>query len=210
MLSGIEVLCHSSIRLAKNRIIYIDPFKIEENYNDADVIFITHAHYDHFSIEDIKKVKKDDSYIVITEDNLEETKKIGFDENHIKIVSPENKYNVNGLEFETVRSYNIEKEFHPKENNWVGYIIEINDITYYIAGDTDFTPETKSVTCDVAFLPIGGKYTMSAIEAAQLANIIEPQVVIPIHYNSIIGSKDDETIFKNELNENIECAIMIK
>ena len=209
MLSGIEVLCHSSIRIQKDIIIYIDPFKITKDYNDADIIFCTHSHYDHFSEEDIKKVKKDSTILVITEDCYEKVKKMGFQQKNIIVVTPNKKYKVLDISFETVNAYNIEKEYHKLENNWVGYIIEINDITYYIAGDTDLIPEIKSVNCDVAFLPIGGTYTMNAKEAATLANIIEPQIAIPIHYGEIVGSIEDSEIFKNQLSEEIECVIMI-
>lgn len=210
MLSGIEVLCHSSIRIAKDKIIYVDPFKITKEYNDADIIFCTHSHYDHFSEDDIIKVKNDDTVLVITPDCLDKAKNLGFDSKRIIIVEPNRKYKILGISFETVPAYNLEKDYHKQENNWVGYILEINDITYYIAGDTDLIPEVKSVNCDVAFLPIGGTYTMTAKEAANLANIIEPQIVIPTHYGAIVGTKDDEIIFKENLNENIECVIMIK
>ena len=210
MLSGIEVLCHSSIRIAKDKIIYIDPFKITNEYNDADIIFCTHSHYDHFSEEDINKVKKDDTKLVLTLDCLEKAKNLGFDQKNIVLVKPNEKYKVSGINFETVPAYNLEKDFHKQESNWVGYLLEINDITYYIAGDTDLIPEVKSVNCDVAFLPVGGTYTMNAKEAAELANIIEPQIAIPIHYGSIVGTMKDAETFKNELKENIECKIMIK
>lgn len=210
MLSGIEVLCHSSIRFTKEKTIYFDPFKISKDYNDADIIFCTHSHYDHFSEEDINKVRKEDTILVITEDCLDKAKKVGFDVENIILVSPNNKYKVLGISFETVPAYNLEKDYHKQEYNWVGYILEINDITYYIAGDTDLISEIKSVNCDVAFLPIGGTYTMTAVEAAKLANTIEPQIVIPIHYGEIVGDKEDVEKFKQALNENIECVIMIK
>ncbi len=210
MLSGIEVLCHSSIRFAKEKIIYIDPFKITEDYNDADIIFCTHSHYDHFSEEDIKKVKKDSTIIVIPSDCLSKTREFGFSDKNIVVVEPNNKYTILGISVETVPAYNLEKEFHKLENKWVGYILEINDITYYISGDTDLIPEIKSVNCDVAFLPVGGTYTMTAKEAAKLANIIEPQIAIPVHYGTIVGSKDDAKIFIDSLNENIEGVVLIK
>lgn len=210
MLSGIEVLCHNSIRIAKDKIIYIDPYKINKEYEDADIIFCTHSHYDHFSEEDINKVRKEDTIIVITNDCLEKVKKLGFNTKNIVTVEPNKKYEILGIVVETVPAYNLEAEYHNQVDNWVGYILEINDITYYISGDTDLIPEIKSVNCDVAFLPVGGTYTMTAKEAANFANIIEPQIAIPVHYGTIVGSKEDAEIFKNELNENIECVILIK
>lgn len=157
MLAGIEVLCHSSIRIEKPFTIYIDPYKIKNELHDADIIFCTHTHTDHFSEEDILKVKKDSTIFVGTEDMLIELMKLGFSEENFKCVEPGKSYEVLGVNFETVPAYNLEKQYHLKENNWVGYVLELNDIHYYIAGDTDLTPEAKSVSCDVAFVPVGRK-----------------------------------------------------
>ena len=97
----------------------------------------------------------------------------------------------------------IDKKYHPKENGWVGYIVEINDIHYYIAGDTDLTPEIKSISCDVALIPIGGRFTMNAKEAASLINTIEPQIAIPTHYGDIIGTKEDAESFEKLVKDGI-------
>lgn len=204
MLTGIEVLCHSSIRINKHLIMYIDPFKINKEYKDADIIFCTHSHYDHFSEEDILKVKTDNTYIVITEDCLIKAMKMGFDESRIIVVEPGQKYEILGVTIETIPAYNTEKQYHSKESNWVGYILEINDIHYYIAGDTDITPEAKAVTCDVAFVPIGGIYTMNVKEAASLINTIEPQIAIPTHYGDIVGKLEDADLFRKLVKESIE------
>ena len=128
-------------------------------------------------------------------------------EDRILVVEPGQKYELLGINFETVPAYNIEKQYHSRESNWVGYILEINDVHYYIAGDTDITPEAKAVNCDVAFVPIGGIYTMNAKEAASLVNTIEPQIAIPTHYGEIIGSTDDATLFKKLVKESIEVKI---
>ena len=96
------------------------------------------------------------------------------------------------------------------KNQWVGYIIEINNIKYYIAGDTDITPENKNIKCDVAFIPVGGTYTMDYKEAAELVNIIKPKIVVPIHYGEIIGTEQDALNFEKLLDEKIKCAILIK
>lgn len=119
MLENVEVLCHSSIKISKEKIIYIDPYKIENNYNDADIIFITHSHYDHYSREDIKKVRKDSTIIVGTEDLLDKFIKNGFSKDKIKIVYPNSLYNIDIIKFETILSYNENKIFHPKKNGWV-------------------------------------------------------------------------------------------
>ena len=209
MLKGIEVLCHSSIRIEKERIIYIDPFRIEKDYNDADIIFVTHSHYDHFSPEDIKMVKSFNTIIVVTEDLLEKAIQIGFKKEKIITVKPSQRGEIIGINFMTIPAYNVNKQFHQKQNNWVGYILEIDGINYYIAGDTDITEEAKNVNCDVAFVPVGGTYTMTSQEAAELVNIIKPQIAIPIHYGEIVGNNQDAEMFSKLLSNEIKCRILI-
>lgn len=203
MLENVEVLCHSSIRFSKGNTIYFDPFKIETNYNDADVIFITHDHYDHYSEEDIGKIVKEDTVIVIPEDLKTKVLKKGWKEENIITVIPNKSYTVKNIEFQTVPAYNVNKQFHPKENNWVGYLVNMEGITYYISGDTDITKENKKVKCDVAFVPVGGTYTMDYKEAAELINEIKPKVAVPTHYGSIIGSKKDGAKFAKLVDADI-------
>ncbi len=154
LLENIEVLCHSSIRIDRDKIIYIDPFKIGKNYNDADLIFITHDHYDHYSEEDIEKVKKENTIIIAPKDLLTKMADQGFTKENIILVEPNKEYNIKGIQFSTIPAYNILKPFHPKSKAWVGYIIELDGAKYYIAGDTDVTNENKKVKCDVAFVPV--------------------------------------------------------
>ena len=113
------------------------------------------------------------------------------------------------INFKTIPAYNTNKQFHPRENNWVGYLIELNNITYYIAGDTDITEENKKIKCDIAFVPVGGTYTMDFKEAANLINIIKPKIAIPIHYGCIVGNKEDGINFSKLLNNDIKCKILI-
>ena len=210
MLENIEVLYHSSIRINKEKIIYIDPFKINKNYNDADIIFITHDHYDHYSEEDIDKVINENTTIIIPEELLTKLLRKGINKNAIITVEPNEKYMVQGIKFETIPAYNTNKKFHPKENGWVGYIIIINGIRYYIAGDTDITEENKQVKCDVAFVPVGGTYTMDFKEAASLINEIKPKIAIPIHYGSIVGTEQDAIDFIRLLHPEIKGIILMK
>ena len=210
MLEDIQVLCHSSIKMNKGKVIYIDPFKISENYNDADIIFITHDHYDHYSEEDIDKVKKDDTVIIVPEELLTKVLRKGFRQDYIIAVVPNQSYMVEGIEFKTVPAYNTNKQFHPKENEWVGYIIEIKGVKYYIAGDTDITEENKKVKCDVALVPVGGTYTMDFKEAAYLINEIKPKIAVPIHYGSVVGTNQDAIDFSKLLHPEIECKILMK
>lgn len=210
MLEKTEVLCHSSIKITKGSIIYFDPFKINKEYHDADIIFITHSHYDHYSEEDINTVRKEDTQIVAPLDLLDNLLTLGFTKNNITLVKPNETYTVKGLSFKTIPAYNTNKNFHPKANNWVGYLVTIDNMTYYIAGDTDITEENRNVSCDVAFIPIGGTYTMDYKEAAELINEIKSKVAIPTHYGKIIGNIKDGQKFAELINKEIECKIFIK
>ena len=210
MLENIEVLYHSSIRISKNKVIYIDPFKIDKDYNDADIVFITHDHFDHYSEEDIDKVINENTTIIIPEELLTKLLRKGINKNAIITVEPNKNYMVQGIKFETIPAYNTNKTFHPKENDWVGYIITLDGIRYYIAGDTDITEENRKVKCDVAFVPVGGTYTMDFKEAAQLINEIQPKIAVPIHYGSVVGTKQDATDFIKLLHPSIKGIILMK
>lgn len=199
----IEINTQSSIKLKLDKTIYFDPYKIEENKNDADIIFITHDHYDHMDPDSINKIKNANT-IVIAPKSMEETiSKIVFSK--YIYLSPFEEISIDGIDIKTIPAYNISKPFHPRENEWLGYIITYNNVTYYIAGDTDKTPEAESVKCDIALVPIGGHFTMDPVEASNLIKIINPKVVIPTHYGSIVGSINDGVTLKNNLNgTNIE------
>lgn len=193
----IEINTQSSIKLKLDKTIYFDPYKIEENKNDADIIFITHDHYDHMDPDSINKIKNANT-IVIAPRSMEDTiSKIVF-KNYIYL-EPYNEISIEGLDIKTIPAYNISKPFHPRENDWLGYIITYNNITYYVAGDTDNTPEAEEVKCDIAFVPIGGHFTMDPVEASELIKVINPKVVIPTHYGSIVGSINDGSTLKSNL-----------
>lgn len=210
MLENISIIHHSSIKFSDNIKIYFDPYEINENNNDADIIFITHNHYDHYSENDIKKIYNANTKFIITKDLEKELLNLGIKKENIIIVAPNNNYNVLDISFKTIPAYNINKPFHPKENNWIGYLINYNNFIYYIAGDTDITEDNKLIKCDVAFLPIGGKYTMNYKEAAELTNIIKPKIVVPIHYGLIVGTTEDAIEFSKLINKDITCKILIK
>lgn len=210
MLEDIEVLYHSCIRMNKEKMIYIDPYHIEKNYNDADMIFITHDHYDHYSEEDIDKVRKNNTIFIVPENLLNKLIKKGINDENIITLDPGDAENIDGIKVEAIHSYNIDKPFHPKENNWLGYVIEIDGVRYYIAGDTDITKENKIIKCDVAFVPVGGTYTMNFSEAAQLINIIKPKIAVPIHYGSVVGTKQDATDFIKLLYATTKGIILMK
>lgn len=202
MFDNIKINCHNSIKFLKEKI-YVDPFKVEE-LKDANIIFATHSHYDHFSEEDIMKIKNENTKIVVTTDLEERCLNLGFKDENVIVVNPDEKYEIDNIKFETVRAYNINKKFHPKENNWVGYIIEIDDKKYYIAGDTDKIPEMSNITCDVAFLPIGATYTMDVLEAEGATLLINSKIFIPTHYGDIVGEKELGNKFCSKIRNSIE------
>ena len=195
---NITVNTQSSIRIELDKIIYFDPYKIIDDKNDANIIFITHDHYDHMDLDSINKVKNDNTIVVAPKSMEDVINKIDFKD--YVFLNPYDEINIEGIDIKTIPAYNIEKPFHPRENNWLGYIITYNNITYYIAGDTDKTPENENVKCDIALVPIGGYYTMDPIEASELIKIINPKVVIPTHYGSIVGNKDDGKKLKELLD----------
>ena len=211
LLEGIEVLYHSSIRIEKDgNVIYFDPYVINGEPKDADIIFCTHSHYDHFSEEDILKIKNENTIIVATVDLEIKIRELGFNDEQKLLVLPNKKYSISDIMVETVPAYNVNKEFHKKEYDWVGYVITLGNTRYYVAGDTDVNEDNRLVKCDVAFLPIGGKYTMTATEAAGLANTIKPKIAVPTHYAGIVGELVDADEFENMLNSNIKCVKYIK
>ena len=136
--------------------------------------------------------------------------KKGINDENIITLAPEDIEIIDGVKIEAIHAYNIDKPFHPKENNWLGYIIEIDGVRYYIAGDTDITRENKKVKCDVAFVPVGGTYTMNFKEAAKFVNIIKPKIAVPIHYGSVVGTKQDANNFIKLLYQTTKGIILMK
>ena len=208
-ISKITVNFHSSIRVDAGKILYFDPFKITEGVNDADYIFITHDHYDHFSVVDIKKLANADTIYVVTE-NMERKVRANIDSNRIFLVKQAEQYDIEGLKFETVAAYNKLKPFHSRKDGWCGYIVDVDGERVYVAGDTDFTKEASDVKCDVAVVPIGGTYTMNSKDAAKLINKIKPKVAIPVHYGGIIGTIGDADKFMGLVDEDIKVEVKIK
>lgn len=207
MFTNFKVPYHSSIILNDN--IYVDPYKIEKAPRNAKCVFITHSHYDHFSVEDIKKVINKETHFVVPYEAKEQLLKMGVPDYRITVVTPNNGYFVEGISFSTINAYNTNKQFHPKINNWLGYVFNFDGNNVAVLGDTDITEENKSIKCNVLFVPIGGTYTMDYAEAAELTNIIEPNIVVPVHYNALVGTKEDAEKFKELVNNNIAVHILI-
>ena len=212
MVDNMELIAQSAIRIKnqENKIIYFDPFKLENQYKrDADYIFITHQHFDHFSPEDILKIKNENTKIIAPRDLEIEIEKLDFQKDNVLLVEPSREYNIDEIKFSTIPAYNINKDFHKKEFNWVGYIVNIDGERIYVAGDTDNTEEARNVKCDIACIPIGGTYTMTYEEAADLINTIRPMLAIPTHYKTIVGTVQDAQKFKEKIAENIEVKILM-
>jgi len=209
MLDRISINAHSSIRIDGESVIYFDPFKIDDVSHDADIIFITHTHFDHFSPEDIEKVTKATTLFVIPESMKKEAADAGIAEKNIVTLIPGQVTEINGISIEAVPSYNIGKPMHSKKNGWLGYVVTVNSSRIYVAGDMDATPEGASVKCDIAMIPIGGTYTMNAGEAAGLINVMKPTTVIPTHYGSLVGTKSDALDFSSLVDPAIAICLKL-
>jgi len=200
ILDKITVNEQSSIRVGTEKTLYFDPFRIKDAPHDADVIFITHPHYDHFSPEDIEKVVKKDTLFIIPSSMRDEITKVCRNRARIIEFEPGDIRSAGDITVEAIPAYNVNKAFHPKKNGWLGYIVTVCGVRIYAAGDTDATDEAKRVKCDVALLPIGGTYTMTAKEARELAKSLSPAAAIPIHYGSVVGSRSDYDVFAKGLD----------
>jgi L-ascorbate metabolism protein UlaG (beta-lactamase superfamily) len=176
-------------------VVYIDPWGIDSDARPADLILITHAHHDHFQPDEIARLRIDGTRLVAPRDVAEELS------GDVTPVAPGDSLEAAGVSIRAVPAYNIVEERldrHPKRNGWVGYLLTLGDYTYYHAGDTDHLPELESISTDVAFLPIGGTFTMDAPQAAGLARVMRPQVAVPMHYGFVVGAPSDADTFRRE------------
>lgn len=189
---GIEVTWygHASFRLAcPQNVVYIDPWKLTIEPHDADVVFVSHSHYDHCSPPDIAKVSTDETIVVAPAETLAQL--------HLaNAITPDERIYIKGVQVETVAAYNIGKAFHPRGNNWFGAVFTLGGQRVYYAGDTDLIPEMNDLKdVDLALLPVGGTYTLSAQEAAQACKAIAPRIAIPYHWGDVVGSAQDARAF---------------
>lgn len=207
-------LGHASIKLVGEKIVYIDPFQIQKNFGDADLVLCTHAHHDHCSIEDIKKVMNANTVVVCPPDCLSKLK--GLLVKEVIPVEPCQEITVKGIKIETIPAYNVNKfrspgvPFHPQENYWVGYVVHLSGKKIYHSGDTDKIPEMSLLhQIDLAFVAVGGTYTMTWQEAVEAVLSFFPKKAIPIHYGSLVGSVQDAIHFKNEvIKHKIQSDVM--
>nr|WP_297766297.1 MBL fold metallo-hydrolase [uncultured Butyrivibrio sp.] len=211
MLDNIEVFTQSSIRVKSGvGTIYVDPFRMKEEPHDADYVLITHDHYDHFSIEDIHKVIKNTTILVVPVRMEDDARELEREVGEIVTVKPGVYKELSGLELETIPAYNTVKPFHPRRAEWVGYILRVDGKRVYIAGDTGATKEAKQVKCDIALVPVGGTYTLDTKRAADLINTIRPEYAIPTHYGSIVGKKSDGQTFASLVKSPVKVVEKIQ
>ncbi len=175
----VEWLGHASFRIAgKDVVIYTDPYVLDENPAKADIVLVSHEHFDHKDDENIAKISKDDTVVVGPES-------VTKDYENSVTVKPGDEVEVKGVKIRAVPAYNPTKPFHPKEKGHVGFVFVVDGIKVYHAGDTEFIPEMgelASENIDIALLPIGGTYVMDEEQAAKAANTIKPRYAVPMHF----------------------------
>ena len=212
--SGVKVhwLGHDSFVLQGSKTVILDPFKAKGDYK-ADLLLISHEHYDHLSDDDIRRFTTQSTTIVapgICEVPLRQHRQ------EKKFVEPGSKLEVKGIQVETVPAYNLNKfrepgrVFHPRGDGRVGYVVTLDGVRFYHAGDSDATPEMKALDVDVAFLPVSGTYVMTAEEAAEAAKAMKVKVVVPMHIESIIGTRGDAERFKKLVGTSRNVEILEK
>jgi L-ascorbate metabolism protein UlaG (beta-lactamase superfamily) len=196
----LQWLGHASFKIChENSVIYIDPWKIKDSPGDATIVLVSHSHYDHYSPEDIASVSGADTKLVASTDVVKKEKTGEMILNGLSV-------DLGSVRVSGVAAYNPNKQFHPRANNWVGFVIEVGSKRIYYAGDTDLTDEMKSLKeIDVALLPVGGTYTMNAAEAAEATKHFKPKQAIPYHWGDIVGGRADA----EEFSETVECEVQV-
>jgi len=197
----IQWLGHDGFCIDAVKMIYFDPYEITGGPK-ADVVCISHEHFDHCSPEDVARIQGSDTVIITEKDSA---RKLTGD---VRVLKPWEILTLDDIKVQAVPSYNIDKAFHPKANNWLGFVVEVEGFKVYHAGDCDFIPEMKDLDVDIAFLPVSGTYVMTAEQAVEAALAINPKLAIPMHYGAIVGDEQDAVKFKKALEGKIEVLIL--
>lgn len=206
----IHWLGHSGFRWDGSRTVYFDPWKIGPSAKPADIVFVSHEHFDHCSKPDIKSISTGETVVVTCAPAMRELRSAGLACKEIEVLAPGDTAEVYGVKIRAVASYNIGKPFHPKADKKVGFIVTMDGISVYHAGDTDAIPEMKGLRCDVALLPVSGTYVMTPDEAALVAADIKPKAAVPMHYAEIVGTAADARRFRELLEGKVEVDILKK
>ncbi len=207
MVNNIHWLGQAAVKInAAGKVIYIDPYKLKKE-DQADIVLITHGHNDHLSLSDIRKIITGESIIVAPVDC--HAKLQDLDVAEIKTISPGQSLTLDNILVSAVPAYNVIKtNFHPKGNKWVGYVLTVDGVKIYHAGDTERIPEMKNFSCDIAMLPLGQTYTMNSVkEAADAAIDVKAKIAIPIHYGLYEGTDEDAEEFKRLLKDKVDVII---
>ncbi len=183
--------------------IYFDPYEIGES-PAASLILVSHDHFDHNSPDDLAKVSGPDTVVVTEKDSAA---KLSGD---VRVLAPGESLEVGGVKVEAVLAYNLGKDFHPKGNAWLGFVVTVDGVSIYHAGDTDYIPEMDALRVDVALLPVSGTYVMDAEEAITAAQAIGPKLAIPMHYGAIVGDENDAQKFAEALEGLMAVRVLTK
>ena len=201
MLAKMTWLGHDCFRIDGSKTVYIDPYNIEPG-KEADLVLVTHDHFDHCSPDDVEKIQQPDTVIVTEKDAAQKLS------GNVKTVKPGESLAIDDVRIEAVPAYNIDKDFHPKTNDWLGFVLEMDGVRIYHAGDTDFIPEMRDLKVDIALLPVSGTYVMTAGEAVEAALAIAPGVAVPMHFGAIVGDSSDADMFKAKLEGKVDVRIL--
>ncbi|HUK50960.1 MAG TPA: MBL fold metallo-hydrolase [Terriglobales bacterium] len=208
---GVKItwLGHDGFRIQNGQVVYIDPFQIESGRPKADLLLISHEHFDHCNPDDLKKVVTPNTVVVAHAQSKDELSKVKVKE--VKIIKPGDKIKIGDVNVEAVPAYNVNKfrepgkAFHPKEDGKLGFVVTVKGVRIYHTGDSDHIPEMRGLRPDIALVPVSGTYVMTSQEAVEAVASIDPKVAIPMHYGAIVGDQRDADAFKKQL----KCEVQV-